>query len=87
MGWKFPWFSSGGNDFNYDYHVSFTPDEIANHRGLYNYAMIEIADATDDPGISVFFKAADGTIYHTYSASWRGIYLLNGTYNYIDLTP
>jgi predicted dithiol-disulfide oxidoreductase (DUF899 family) len=88
MGWKFPWFSTAGNDFNFDYHVSFTPGEIANHRATYNYVPMELGDDdTDYPGISVFYKADDGSIYHTYSTYTRGIDLMNAAYNYIDLTP
>jgi predicted dithiol-disulfide oxidoreductase (DUF899 family) len=88
MGWSFPWFSSGGNDFNFDYQVSFSPEQIGNNRTSYNYRPIELDDDdTDLPGISVFYKAEDGTIYHTYSAFARGIDLMNGAYNYMDLTP
>jgi predicted dithiol-disulfide oxidoreductase (DUF899 family) len=86
MGWTFPWFSSSSSDFNYDYLVSFTPEEMKNHRAFYNYTFVDPND-TDLPGISVFYKGDDGQIYHTYSAYTRGIDLLNGAYNYIDLTP
>ena len=86
MGWSFRWLSSAGTDFNYDYHVSFTPDEIKNHQGDYNYRTIDPGDETDLPGISVFIKS-NGKIYHSYSTFGRGIDLLNGAYNYMDLTP
>jgi predicted dithiol-disulfide oxidoreductase (DUF899 family) len=87
MGWSFPWYSSGGSDFNFDYNVSFTPEQNAAHHGTYNYRTIELDDDTDLPGISVFYKAEDGTIYHTYSTFSRGIDLMNTAYNYIDLMP
>jgi predicted dithiol-disulfide oxidoreductase (DUF899 family) len=87
MGWSFPWFSNAGNDFNYDYHVSFTPDEIAAVRAEYNFSEIDLDDDTDLPGISVFVKGDDGAIYRAYSTYSRGIDLMNGAYNYMDLTP
>ena len=86
MGWTFRWLSSGENDFNYDYGVSFRPER--SRAAEYNYAPIELdEDDTDLPGISVFYKADNGTIYHTYSTYGRGIDLMNAAYNYIDLTP
>jgi predicted dithiol-disulfide oxidoreductase (DUF899 family) len=77
MGWSFKWVSSFGADFNYDYNVSFTPEEVAN------------ANAFDSEvvGISVFYKDPDGTVFHTYSCYSRGVDMLNGAYHYIDLTP
>jgi predicted dithiol-disulfide oxidoreductase (DUF899 family) len=87
MGWSFRWLSSSGTDFNEDYHVSFTPEQLAAHAAEYNYHTIDPEDETDLPGISVFFKAEDGRIYHTYSTYGRGIDLMNGAYNYIDLAP
>jgi predicted dithiol-disulfide oxidoreductase (DUF899 family) len=85
MGWRFKWVSSYGNDFNFDYHVSFTKDELAKGKVYYNYGMVEGYDEL--PGISVFYKNAAGDIFHTYSSYARGGDLLIGAYNYIDLTP
>ena len=85
MGWSFQWFSSGDNDFNYDYHVSFTPEALK-AKVEYNYREYE-ADSLDMPGVSVFYKDGEGNIYHTYSAYARGIDILNTAYNYLDLVP
>jgi predicted dithiol-disulfide oxidoreductase (DUF899 family) len=85
MGWNFKWFSSGNNDFNYDYHVSFTPEALKG-QVEYNYAKQE-TDTTEWPGVSVFYKDSKGNIYHTYSAYARGIDILNTAYNYLDLVP
>lgn len=86
MGWHFKWVSSHGNDFNHDYHVSATKDEIAKGKVYYNYEVSE--DAGEEmPGISVFYKDAAGGIFHTYSAYARGGDILIGAYNYLDLTP
>jgi predicted dithiol-disulfide oxidoreductase (DUF899 family) len=87
MGWKFKWVSSGGNDFNYDFNVSFTPQQIKDGSAFYNYAKGKNGDMSDREGVSVFYKDSTGAIFHTYSTFARGIDLLNGTYNFIDLTP
>ena len=86
MGWRFKWVSSNDSDFNYDYHVSFTPDDIAAGRAYYNY---QATDRVIDemPGTSVFHKLAEGDVVHTYSAYARGNELLLSTYNILDLTP
>ncbi len=86
MGWKFPWVSSGGSDFNYDYHVSFTKDEIAKGEAEYNFEKTKVT-MEDLHGTSVFFKDEDGAIYHTYSAYARGDERGLGAYMYLDLTP
>ncbi|HTJ78943.1 MAG TPA: thioredoxin family protein [Rariglobus sp.] len=86
MGWKFPWVSSAGNDFNRDHHVSWTADELAEGKVYYNYAFRE-TPMEEMPGLSVFARGADGAIYHTYSTYSRGLDILLGTYNLIDLTP
>jgi predicted dithiol-disulfide oxidoreductase (DUF899 family) len=86
MGWNFPWVSSNGSDFNYDYHVSFDKEEIAKGKAYYNFEMQGIP-SEELPGISVFYKDANGDIFHTYSSYARGGDLLLGTYNYLDLTP
>jgi predicted dithiol-disulfide oxidoreductase (DUF899 family) len=86
MGWKFSWVSSGRTDFNRDLLVSFSPEEIRSGAVEYNYKPGPGA-AADREGLSVFFKDEDGAIYHTYSTYARGIDLLNGTYNVLDLVP
>ncbi len=86
MGWRFKWVSSFGNDFNRDFHVSFTPEEKSNGKVNYNYDWVEFP-TEEAPGVSVFFKDADGEIFHTYSAYARGLDMLVGAYNYLDLAP
>jgi predicted dithiol-disulfide oxidoreductase (DUF899 family) len=86
MGWKFKWVSSLGNDFNFDFNVSFTPDQLKNGAAFYNYARGH-NDHTDREGASVFYKDAAKAVFHTYSTFARGIDILNGTYNYLDLVP
>jgi predicted dithiol-disulfide oxidoreductase (DUF899 family) len=86
MGWRFKWVSSFGNDFNHDYHVSFTPDEIAKGKVYYNYDMREFP-SEEAPGISVFTKDGTGDIFHTYSGYARGLDILVGAYNFLDLLP
>ena len=86
MGWRFKWVSSYGNDFNRDYHVSFTPDEMAQGEVYYNYGLTEFP-SEEAPGISVFYKDPSGAIFHTYSAYARGLDMLVGAYNYLDLAP
>ena len=88
LGWSFKWLSSGGNDFNYDFHASFTPAQIRAGKAMFNYATVpaEMAEMSDREGASAFYRDHDGTIYHTYSTWARGIDLLNTTYNFLDLT-
>lgn len=86
MGWRFRWVSSFGNDFNRDYHVSFTKEEMAKGKVFYNYDMVEFP-SEEAPGASVFYKNGAGEIFHTYSAYARGLDILVGTYNYLDLGP
>jgi predicted dithiol-disulfide oxidoreductase (DUF899 family) len=86
MGWKFNWVSSNGSDFNYDFHVSFTPEQIARGKVEYNYELTEFPSA-EAPGISVFYKDKDGNIFHTYSAYARGTENTLNTYNYLDYVP
>ena len=86
MGWRFRWVSSYGSDFNYDFHVSFTQEEIARGKVYYNYAMGEF-QSEEMSGISVFYKDANGAIFHTYSTYARGDELLSGAYMYLDLVP
>ncbi|MBV9990360.1 MAG: thioredoxin family protein [Alphaproteobacteria bacterium] len=87
MGWDFPWVSSAGSDFNYDYHVSFTKDEVAEGKAFYNFETADIGKMEDLHGTSVFFKDADGAIYHTYSAYARGDERSLGTYMWLGITP
>jgi predicted dithiol-disulfide oxidoreductase (DUF899 family) len=86
MDWRFKWMSSFGTDFNRDFHVSFSPDEVASGNTYYNYAIGKFP-SEEAPGISVFHKDDAGDIFHTYSAYGRGLDILIGTYNLLDLTP
>jgi len=85
MGWRFKWLSSNQNDFNFDFHVSFTPEEIKSGKLYYNYGSISMK-IDEREGVSAFYKDKKGDIYHTYSSYARGIDLLNTTYNFLDLT-
>lgn len=86
MGWRFKWVSSFGSDFNFDYRVSFPEDQVG-FEGEYNYETQEIG-SDEMPGASVFYKDPDdGGVFHTYSAYARGLDILIGAYNWLDLTP
>jgi len=86
MGWSFKWVSSFRSDFNHDYHVSFSPEEIRSGAGFYNYSKTKM-NMMDREGVSVFYKDESGAVFHTYSSYARGIDLLNTAYNYLDLVP
>jgi predicted dithiol-disulfide oxidoreductase (DUF899 family) len=86
MGWTFPWYSSIGSDFNFDYRVSFTPEELAAGEADYNYRTDPIS-GSEAPGVSVFHRDQAGSIYHTYSAYARGLDMLNVGYHYMDIVP
>ena len=86
MGWTFKWVSAANNDFNFDYHVSFRPEELANGSSYYNYAWAK-SSMTELPGISVFYKDANGAVFHTYSCYARGLDMMNAAYHYLDLVP
>ncbi len=86
MGWTFKWLSSVENDFNRDYHVSFTSEEMDRGKMVYNYRETSFP-VSEAPGISVFYRDDDGTVYHTYSCYSRGIDMLNAAYHYMDLVP
>jgi predicted dithiol-disulfide oxidoreductase (DUF899 family) len=86
MGWSFTWVSSFGTDFNYDFNVSFTPDQMAEGTASYNYRLGN-PGLPDLQGISVFYKDQNGKVFHTYSAYQRGIDMVNGAYHFIDLVP
>jgi predicted dithiol-disulfide oxidoreductase (DUF899 family) len=87
MGWNFQWVSSGNSDFNSDYHVSFEPEERASGRATYNYEVLSAGTQTEFPGISAFYKDAEGAVYHTYSTYGRGIEMANATYQLLDMMP
>jgi predicted dithiol-disulfide oxidoreductase (DUF899 family) len=86
MGWRFKWVSSYGNDFNRDYHVSFDKEEMAKGELYYNYNIGKFP-SEEAPGLSVFHKDAAGDVFHTYSTYARGLDMLIGAYNFLDLVP
>ena len=86
LGWSFKWVSSEHTDFNFDYHVSFTPEALAKGEIYYNYAWSKSA-LPEQPGISVFYRDASGAIFHTYSCYARGLDMMNTAYQYLDLVP
>lgn len=86
MGWKFHWVSSFGSDFNYDYQVSVSDEERGSDRVYYNYELMKFP-SEERPGLSVFAKDGSGSLYHTYSTYARGLDILVGTYNFLDLAP
>jgi predicted dithiol-disulfide oxidoreductase (DUF899 family) len=86
MGWRFMWVSSYGSDFNPDFHVSFTQNEMAQGKVNYNYTSQQFP-SEEAPGISVFYKDNLGGIFHTYSAYGRGVEQLVGTYMLLDMVP
>ena len=86
MGWTFPWASSLGSDFNFDFHVSFTHEQIAGGTAYYNYqAGASVIDEMS--GRSVFYKDGSGQIFHTYSSLARGGEMFLGSYAFLDITP
>jgi len=86
MGWKFRWVSSNSSDFNFDYHVSFKPEDRVDGKVPYNYAMTNFP-SEEGPGASAFFKDAAGNIFHTYSTFGRGLDIFIGAYNFLDVAP
>jgi predicted dithiol-disulfide oxidoreductase (DUF899 family) len=89
MGWRFPWVSSFDNDFNYDFGVSFTPEQVAAGRASYNYQQDPewAAGLQDLSGDSVFYKNDTGEIFHTYSTYGRGGEQFLGIYGFFDVMP
>jgi predicted dithiol-disulfide oxidoreductase (DUF899 family) len=88
MGWKFPWVSSFGSDFNFDYHVSFRPEDLADGKGTYNFTAVTPGTSPDElPGLSAFYKNESGEIFHTYSSYARGPEELIGTLMILDRAP
>jgi len=85
MGWRFPWVSSHGNDFNYDFHVSFRKEDMGK-QVEYNYALGE-GRMEELPGASAFCKDAQGAVFHTYSTYARGLDIMIGAYNWLDIAP
>jgi predicted dithiol-disulfide oxidoreductase (DUF899 family) len=85
MGWRFKWVSSYGSDFNYDFHVSFTPQQKASGAVEYNYVRGGFPKE-EAPGLSTFVKD-NGTVFHTYSTYGRGLDIIIGAYNMLDLAP
>jgi len=84
MGWRFPWFSSAPSDFNRDFGVTFAPG--ARETATYNYGT-QAAGMGEREGISVFARGGDGALFHTYSTYARGIDMVNGAYQFLDLVP
>ena len=85
MGWDIPVYSSAGSDFNFDYQVSFTPEQLKEGKAEYNYR-IDPTGGSEAPGASVFARE-DGKVYHTYSAFARGLDMMNAGYQYLDIVP
>lgn len=86
MGWSFEWVSSAGSDFNRDYHVSFTPEEVEKGEVYYNYRKMAFP-VEEAHGVSVFYKDDSGDIFHTYSCYARGLDMVNAAYHMLDLVP
>jgi len=86
MGWRFKWGSSFGNDFNWDYHVSFTKEDVEKQEMYYNFTR-QSFPSEEGPGASVFYKNENGEVFHTYSTYGRGLEQLMNVYCYMDLTP
>jgi predicted dithiol-disulfide oxidoreductase (DUF899 family) len=88
MGWSFPWVSSFDSDFNHDFHVSFTPQELAQETIRYNFTILPAAEGHDElPGLSAFYRSGEGQVFHTYSTYARGGEELCGTLMALDLAP
>ena len=87
MGWNFNWLSSKNSDFNEDFHVSFTDEELKQDKGYYNFEENKLFGTKEAPGISVFVKDKDGQIYHTYSTYARGLENFITSYHLLDIVP
>lgn len=88
MGWDFRWVSSNGNDFNYDYGVSFTPEQLKSGNATYNYERLPSDSGHSDlHGTSIFAKNEAGEVFHTYSTYSRGDEMVLGAFHWLDLTP
>lgn len=86
MGWQFKWVSSHGSDFNYDFRVSFTPEEVASGRIDYNFGEWD-ETGEEWPGVSAFYKDDSGAVFRTYSTFGRGVEVMMATYAMLDLAP
>ncbi|AHK44682.1 hypothetical protein OV14_3251 [Ensifer adhaerens OV14] len=86
LGWSFPWVSSFGSDFNFDYQASRTPEQLAKGEAYYNYK-IQPSTVSEQVGISVFYRDDRNELFHTYSCYSRGVEMLNGAYHFLDLVP
>ncbi len=86
MGWTFKWLSSFENDFNRDYHVSFTDEEVDRGKTYYNYKYMAFP-STEAPGASVFYMDKNGDVFHTYSVYERGLDMFITAYHYLDIVP
>lgn len=87
MGWSFKWVSSLESDFNWDFHVSFTQEDLDASQAYYNYQENAKFPVTEGPGISVFFKGENGEVFHSYSSFGRGLENFLGIYNFLDIVP
>jgi predicted dithiol-disulfide oxidoreductase (DUF899 family) len=85
MGWRFNWVSSFETEFNFDFNVSFTPEQLKKRKAIYNFAPLDM-DIDEREGVSAFYRDKNGDAYRTYSSYARGIDLMNTTYNFVDLT-
>jgi len=86
MGWTFKWVSSFDSDFNWDYRVSFTPEEMKKGKMFHNFTTMSFS-SSEAPGASAFYKDDDGHLFHTYSCYMRGVDMLNGAYHWMDIAP
>ncbi len=86
MGWRFDWYSSADTDFNFDFDVSFTPEQLEAAEPRYNFGT-KPPHGEEAHGISVFTRDADGNVFHTYSTYARGAEVVNATYQFLDLVP
>jgi len=86
MGWRFKWYSSFGTDFNRDFHVTFTKDEMAASKMYYNYK-VQSFPMQEGHGLSAFYKDKRGDIFHTYSTYGRGVEPFITTYDLLDVAP
>ncbi len=85
MGWSLDWYSANSTDFNEDFKVTFSPQEVENKQIVYNYRQGGF-NGEQAPGVSVFLKGENGEIFHTYSCFARGLDMLNGAYQFLDIT-
>jgi predicted dithiol-disulfide oxidoreductase (DUF899 family) len=86
MGWCFKWVSSFGSDFNFDYQVSFKPEDLERGEATYNYGAVNNT-MSELAGISVFYRDDEDRVFHTYSCYARGLDMVNGAYHFLDLVP